>query len=1023
MLSVATVRSAGGAADYFAKDNYYLGDSEAGGEYSTWGGKGSEALGLEGEVDKTRFERLLDGKLPDGTVINDNEKRVAGMDLTFSMPKSASLLALVGGDKRILEAHRDAVAKTMAYAEKHFAEARDYSRNRRGEPVATGNLVYAMFEHDTSRALDPQSHIHVVIAALTQKGDQFKALFNRQLWQNNSILGAAYHAQFRESLHKLGYETQITGKHGQFEIKGVDQKVIDQFSKRTAQIEEKIETEGITSHEGKKKATLTTRDPKLNVEDKEKLGEQWKAEAREAGFRPEPLIEAARDRASQGLNERPISKPSLAADIMVQAREVIGSLGDYVRPAESLTTNGMGRIALTPSQLRTEMAVASAVRILGAREAAFSRHEVMRTAVNLALPGVTAQRIEARINRLTNDGHLIAGRSERLDHHSDLLTTPEHLRTERAILRGVQEGKGKVPAIAAPDGLADRLQAVAGEHPLSGEQLAAATLVLASEDRTVAVQGLAGAGKSSMLSSVASVADAQGKRVLGLAVANKMVNALRDDVIIRNPDGTATGKGEANQTKIEARSLSAFINEHIKGALAGEGPQYEASRAALKDTVIVLDEASLVGNTPMKNLLTIANRLGVEKLALIGDQKQLMPVDDGKSFKLLQDGPAQTATLETSYRQRTDHMKQVAGLSRQGRIGAAVKALGDKVIESEDRTRALSEHWLGLSEDERAETAIYTAGREARARINEEVQKGLRAEGTLKGEGRVITTLLPANTTPEELRYAQTYKAGMVAEVHRRDAPGGLPRGRYEVLGHDKKGRVLLKPERGRQIAFDPSTINPEDKREALTLSEKHKDKVHEGDKVRWNAKDDARGLRKSEEAQVLKADKDAVMVLGKDGQEVMLKNGDPMLERMGLAYALNMHQAQGETTPKAIGELSAENRNLTNERLAHVMITRVRDDMRIFTDDKDRLIRQLESNAGDKASALEAIGRAPQGERDPGKEQAKTERARIPDGLKPKESMLSDPKVRESLIYTPEREPEKQPEVKVPERSRDFSR
>lgn len=1021
MLSVASVRSAGGAADYFAKDNYYLGDSEAGGEYSAWGGKGSEALGLEGEVDKTRFERLLDGKLPDGTVINGNDKRVAGMDLTFSMPKSASLLALVGGDKRILEAHRDAVAKTMAYAEKHFAEARDYSRNRRGEPVTTGNLVYAMFEHDTSRALDPQSHIHVVIAALTQKGDQFKALFNRQLWQNNSILGAAYHAQFREGLHKLGYETEITGKHGQFEVKGVDQKVIDQFSKRTAQIEEKIETEGITSHEGKKKATLTTRDPKLNVEDKEKLGDQWKAEAREAGFQPEALIEEAKDRAAQisaqGVGDVPIGKRSRAADIMVQARDIIGSLPDYVRPAESLTTNGMDRLKLTPSQLRTEMAVASAVRILGAREAAFSRHEVMRTAVNLALPGVTAERVEARINMLTNDGRLIAGRSERLDHRSDLLTTPEHLRTERAILKGVEEGRGQVAALAAPDGLAERLQAVAGEHPLSGEQLAAATLVLSSEDRTVAVQGVAGAGKSSMLSSVASLADAQGKKVIGLAVANKMVNALRDDVTIRSPDGSEKG------AQIEAKSLSAFINEHIKGALAGEGPAYEASRAALKDTVIVLDEASLVGNTPMKNLLTIANSLGVEKQALIGDQKQLMPVDDGKSFKLVQDGPAQTAKLETSYRQRTDEMKQVAGLSRQGRIGAAVKALGDKVIESDDRLRALSEHWLGLSKDERAETAIYTAGRAARASINEEVQKGLRAEGTLKGEGRVITALLPANTTPEELRYAQSYKPGMVAEVHRRDAPGGLARGRYEVLGHDKKGRVLLKPERGRQIAFDPSTINPDDKREALTLSEKHKDKVHEGDRVRWSAKDDARGLRKSEEARVLKADKDGVMVLGKDGQEIMLKNGDPMLERMGLAYALNMHQAQGETTAKAIGELSAENRNLTNERLAHVMITRVRDDMRIFTDDKDRLIRQLEANAGDKQSALEAIGRAPQAQRDAGKEQTKPERARIPDSLKPKESMLSDPKVRDSLIYRPERAPEKQPEVKVPERSRDFSR
>ncbi|WP_086740679.1 MobF family relaxase [Erythrobacter colymbi] len=146
MLSVASVGSAGGAANYFAKDDYYVGDGPA--ELSEWGGKGAEALGLKGQVSKDDFEKLLDGKLPDGSIVNTNANRRAGIDLTFSMPKSASLMIQLGGDKRVLEAQASAVKSVMAYLEKHFAEARDYSRNGNGEPVRTGNLVYAADSDD-----------------------------------------------------------------------------------------------------------------------------------------------------------------------------------------------------------------------------------------------------------------------------------------------------------------------------------------------------------------------------------------------------------------------------------------------------------------------------------------------------------------------------------------------------------------------------------------------------------------------------------------------------------------------------------------------------------------------------------------------------------------------------------------------------------------------------------------------------------------------------------------------------------
>ena len=132
MHSIASVRSSSGAADYFANDNYYTADEHA--EAGVWGGEGARALGLEGQVERDQFEAILNGRLPNGEMVGQVEGRRLGLDLTFSMPKSASILALVSGDKRILDVHLAAVKSTMTQlVEKQFAESRNYDRSRSGE--------------------------------------------------------------------------------------------------------------------------------------------------------------------------------------------------------------------------------------------------------------------------------------------------------------------------------------------------------------------------------------------------------------------------------------------------------------------------------------------------------------------------------------------------------------------------------------------------------------------------------------------------------------------------------------------------------------------------------------------------------------------------------------------------------------------------------------------------------------------------------------------------------------------------
>src|SRR3546814_2562603 len=107
---------------------------------------------------------------PAGSRVGHENQHRAVTDLTFSLPKSWSFLALVGGDKRIIEAYREAVVETLQWAEKNAAETRLVD-NGKVRTVQTGNLTVALFQHDTNRNQAPNLHFHAVIAHVTKGAD------------------------------------------------------------------------------------------------------------------------------------------------------------------------------------------------------------------------------------------------------------------------------------------------------------------------------------------------------------------------------------------------------------------------------------------------------------------------------------------------------------------------------------------------------------------------------------------------------------------------------------------------------------------------------------------------------------------------------------------------------------------------------------------------------------------------------------------------------------------------------------
>jgi TrwC relaxase len=168
------------------EDDYYSGRGEAPGE---WTGAGARALGLTGRVSAEQFNALIAGHDPRDPAArlrsSEQDPKVAAFDLTFSAPKSVSVLfAIAPGhvSGQLVACHEEAVRAAVEYLQDTAVSVR---RGKAGEHVErAGGLIAAAYRHRMSRALDPQLHTHVVAANLAQGPDgRFTALHSSQLYR------------------------------------------------------------------------------------------------------------------------------------------------------------------------------------------------------------------------------------------------------------------------------------------------------------------------------------------------------------------------------------------------------------------------------------------------------------------------------------------------------------------------------------------------------------------------------------------------------------------------------------------------------------------------------------------------------------------------------------------------------------------------------------------------------------------------------------------------------------------------
>lgn len=361
MITVA--KMGGGRESYYAtlgKTDYYAGEKLSLEPAGVWIGKGAEhrQVNIAGNlIEQETLKNLLRGYDPEGSrglVYNagkfDGTKRdrMPGFDMTFSAMKSASICWAVGNEeirRGIEQAHFQAIKTTL-----EDFEQRVIIRTGKGGCVREhAGLIVGIVQHATSRQIDKDtppdmqlhSHAMIINTGVTAKG-KTAALSGWDFFKHHHELDGKYKAEFAKGLTAMGFQLERT-KDG-FEIEGVSRELIEHFSKRSKQIEEKAPRDNSDAME-RMLANLSTRERKGEYDEKE-LQRHWNKECLKFGF-------------TRGTVDRLVSKE--------ESRDNTKEQGAAVR--EAATELSREKMSFTKKELYERTLQTGAARGVGIKEA------------------------------------------------------------------------------------------------------------------------------------------------------------------------------------------------------------------------------------------------------------------------------------------------------------------------------------------------------------------------------------------------------------------------------------------------------------------------------------------------------------------------------------------------------------------------------------------------------------------------------------------------------------------------------
>ena len=881
---------------YAANDYYCEGEHVVG----SWAGKGAEIFGIAGqeiEPQNEAFLRLFSGQTPEGEKLKPHESEIIGYDFQCSAQKSVSIMAKLGGDDRLLEAHKQAVTEAYGKLES-LACVKEGTLGIDRQRVTTGVLCSARFEHDTSRALDPHIHTHFATAnfSITPEGRRY-ALETHDMVKAIRYCGKIYQSALRRKVEELGYRTRDKfNERGQlegFEIDGISDELCEKYSQRRGEIEERIAD--FKAEHGREPTTA-----EIHVIAKE--------------TRTSKLIEISTEAVRAQQRER-ASAEELAQIDRVKAQA-------YARQENQTANTDAAELV---SLVRDHLAE---------RRATFGEHDLIAEALNRGMGKVSLSELEAAIQA---DPELV-----RLDQQKNaiaVLTNQTNLRLEQESVAFVNAGIESAAAINSSfvpfpelverDGRWLKVQSNGVTHDYT-EQRAAVEAMLRSTDQVFALRGVAGAGKTTALKEFHAGVNAAGKSHVLLAPTTKAVEALKREI----PEG-------------QVQTVEAFLLASQKGA-------------QLQDAVITVDEWGLLSNRSGHALLRIAKEQGA-LVRFVGDTRQHVAVEAGDFGRTLeQHSNLRSVSISKISRQRDPEYRAAVMEMASSKITEGLARLDQKGWIHEEKSGYLIEaakRYLELSGcgkklvTERGEPHVLAVGpthAEIRA-FTADVRAAMRSEGALSGPVIKRRAFIAHDTTRAMRRDSNTYTPGMaVTLVSEKTKVRGLSaREVYTVKQNQtqsapkKKDFVTLVDAHGKE-----HKINVHANGEKLELGAIGEIELQAGDRLWFRA--NSSGVTNGTLASLAGTDEQGRLVTT-DGfvvPEDYLK--------IAHGYATTSHSSQGLTANFAVVFGAS-----FDQKAIYVSHSRARERVDTYVPSKEAFLSRAERAQGERLGVLEAIADA----------------------------------------------------------------
>jgi conjugative transfer relaxase protein TraI len=908
MLSSCVIKNVGGAGHYYGQtDNYYTRDE--GIEQSEWWGKGSKSFQLSGQVDEQQFVALLRGKLPNGEqlgkVVDGEMKHRPGWDLTFSAPKSVSIMAYVGGDKRLIDAHRQAVSAALSSIERSSTQARVKTAGKI-QFQQTANLTAALYHHDLSRAQDPQMHTHAVVMNMTLRPDgNWRSLasqigrydeksqgevkgFIEQVRHHNRYFSKIYETELAYHVKKLGYEITTATKSGIFEIAGVSAEACQFFSQRRQQIEAQLEQKGLFGGKAAAVATLATRKAKEEV-DRVKLKAQWEQDVKKLGLDYQKLVDGSYHQ-DKGLASQQEKNPAIALHSIEALQKAGHSLSVFQ------TTFTLEEVVAEASAyaMRHTLSVES---LLSGVETQVDKGEW------ISLPDANGKtRLMAKAT-LEDEKHLAA-----------------HLKADK---------------LPSPPVKAFQLTNYLAQHTEIAPSLQDHLITIFGDDRIVLLEGTST------------------KEILIEPIFNIMKSA-NVEVAILSPSLIGS-----RQFAKEVKPVPQNVWEKIRALFIDSTPKhysvmqflscFSEEKSLLKTKgpdVLVVDNAHLLSTYQKANLLEW-NKAHQTKLILLGNKETLLPQQRGVSIRELIEQGVKTITLSSVEEKKPG-------------VVTVFSKMADNIIEVkllEDRQAAMAMHYTNLSAGECQSSWLIGQTKKSVQQLNVLAHQALVKQNKLT-KLMQHTVLIPVFMSEGKGALATAYQKNQVLRFNESYSSLSIQRGEYlRVLQtHEKYNRVVLQHQNGNQVIWDPSKIAGTSSGKIEVFQEKMID-IGVGEIVQFHRSIKAKQVIKGERFTVEDLRKQRIKLKGQDGKSVVLDLAKSYHRHIDYGYAATPHAIAHDKPQLLIAELPV-NTYQADQRRFFQLVSQPKEAW-IYTDDHKKLAVHLEKVSGDRLTAHETLRKA----------------------------------------------------------------